>query len=65
MRIYEKNYSSDTKVSEEGGGGDTSGTRADIPLQPMVKTRVRQPMEDYTLEQVDAKGNCDPVGSLC
>ncbi|GAB0189188.1 AN1-type zinc finger protein 5-like [Grus japonensis] len=41
----------DTKVSEEGGGGGAPGTRAEIPLQPVVKTMVKQavplqPMED-------------------
>ncbi|GAB0208489.1 hypothetical protein GRJ2_003314600 [Grus japonensis] len=70
---------SDTKVSE-GGGGGAPGTRAEIPLQPMVKTMVKQavplqpmeddgeqrfhlqPMEDPTLEQVEApKGDCDPM----
>jgi len=34
--------SADTKVSEEGGGGGASGTEAEIPLQPMEKTMVRQ-----------------------
>ncbi|GAB0179368.1 hypothetical protein GRJ2_000402100 [Grus japonensis] len=34
--------SADTKVSEEGGGGGAPDTRAKIPLQPMVKTMVRQ-----------------------
>ncbi|GAB0209825.1 AN1-type zinc finger protein 5-like [Grus japonensis] len=41
----------DTEVSEEGGGGGAPRTRAEIPLQPVVKTMVRQavplqPMED-------------------
>jgi len=58
-------------VKKEGGGG-APGTGAEIPLQPMGKTTVRQavplqpmevhgdadlhlqPMEDPTLEQVDA-----------
>ena len=31
-----------TKVSEEGGRGGAPGTRAEIPLQPMEKTLVRQ-----------------------
>ncbi|GAB0190274.1 hypothetical protein GRJ2_001492700 [Grus japonensis] len=34
--------SADTKVSEEGGGGGAPDTRAKIPLQPVVKTMVRQ-----------------------
>ena len=73
MRRCEKNNSADTKISEEGGGGGAPGARAEIPLQPMVKTMVRQavplqpmevnggadihlqPVEDPTLEQVDAQ----------
>ena len=42
VRICERNNSADTKVSEEGGGGGAPGTRAEIPLQPVVKTMVRQ-----------------------
>ena len=73
MRICERNSSADTKVSEEGEGGGAPGAGAEIPLQPMVKTMVRQavplqpmevhggadihlqPMEDPTLEQMDAR----------
>ncbi|PKU48654.1 protein pxr1-like [Limosa lapponica baueri] len=72
MRTCERNNSADAKVSEEGGRGGGPGTRAEIPLQPMVKTMVRQavplqsmdvhsgpdiylqPVQDPTLEQVDA-----------
>ena len=42
MRICERHNPADTKVSEEGGGGGASGTRAEIPLQPMMKTTVKQ-----------------------
>ena len=42
VRICERNNSADTKVSEEGGGGGAPGARAEIPLQPVVKTMVRQ-----------------------
>ena len=42
MRTCKRNNPADTKVSEEGGGGDAPGARAEIPLQPMVKTMVRQ-----------------------
>jgi len=42
VRIRERNNSADTKVSEEGGGGGAPGTGAEIPLQPMEKTMVRQ-----------------------
>ena len=73
VRICERNNSADTKVSEEGGGGGAPGARAEIPLQLVVKTMVRQvvalqpmevnsgadihlqPVEDPTLEQVDAR----------
>ncbi|GAB0207045.1 epimerase family protein SDR39U1 [Grus japonensis] len=49
----ERNNHADTKVSEEGGGGGGPGARAEIPLQPMVKTIVRQvvplqPMEVHS-----------------
>ena len=73
VRRCERNNSADTKVSEEGGGGGAPGATAEIPLQPVVKSMVRQavplqpmevhggadihlqPMEDPTLEQVDAR----------
>ncbi|KAK4829029.1 hypothetical protein QYF61_001804 [Mycteria americana] len=42
VRVFERNNSADTKVSEEGGGGGAPGTGAEIPLQPVVKTMVRQ-----------------------
>ncbi|KAK4832385.1 LOW QUALITY PROTEIN: hypothetical protein QYF61_022240 [Mycteria americana] len=42
VRICERNNSSDTKVSEEGGGGGVPGVRAEIPLRSVVKTMVRQ-----------------------
>ncbi|GAB0188269.1 EH domain-containing protein 4 [Grus japonensis] len=51
VRICERNSPAATKVSAEGGGGDAPGARAEIPLQPVEKTMVRQavhlqPMED-------------------
>ncbi|GAB0183371.1 hypothetical protein GRJ2_000802400 [Grus japonensis] len=82
VRICERNDSANTKVSEEGGGGDAPCAGPEIPLQPVEKTMVRQavplqtmevysganihlqPMEDITLEEVEApEGGCDPVGS--
>ncbi|TRZ07556.1 hypothetical protein HGM15179_019552 [Zosterops borbonicus] len=41
-----------TKVCEEGGGGGASGVRAEIPLQSVVRTMVKQAvplqlMEDH------------------
>ncbi|GAB0180652.1 acid sphingomyelinase-like phosphodiesterase 3b [Grus japonensis] len=46
-----RNDPADTQVSAEGGGGDAPGAGAEIPLQPVEKTMVRQavplqPMED-------------------
>ncbi|GAB0182113.1 RIMS-binding protein 3A-like [Grus japonensis] len=46
-----RNNSTDIKVSEKGRGGGARGTEAEIPLQPMEKTMVKQavplqPMED-------------------
>ncbi|PKU35129.1 protein pxr1-like [Limosa lapponica baueri] len=51
------NRSADTKVGEEGGGGEAApGTGAEIPLQPVVKTMVRQVVH---LQSVEVKGGAD------
>ncbi|PKU47132.1 protein pxr1-like [Limosa lapponica baueri] len=42
VRICERNNSADTEVGEEGGGGGPPGIGAEISLQPVVKTMVRQ-----------------------
>jgi len=42
VRQCERNNSADTRVSEAGRGGGTPGAGAEIPLQPMPKTVVRQ-----------------------
>lgn len=42
MRIYERINTGDTKVDKEEGGGSVPSTQAEIPLQPVVKTMVRQ-----------------------
>jgi len=47
----ERNSCANTKVRDEGGGGDAPGTRAEITLKPLEETTVRQavllqPMED-------------------
>ncbi|KAJ7401338.1 protein pxr1-like [Pitangus sulphuratus] len=68
VRICERNSPVDTQVSEEGGGGGTPGTGAEIPLQPVRKLVVRkvtlcspmrstveQPMEDLVVELADAQ----------
>lgn len=51
MKKSERNSPVCTKVKEVKEGGDTPGLRAEIPLQPMERTRVKevvapQPMED-------------------
>lgn len=45
VRICDRNNFADTRVSEELGAGGAPGAGAEIHLQPM---------EDPTLEQVDA-----------
>ena len=42
MRTCKRNSPADPQVSAEGGGGGAPGARAEIPLQPMGKTMVRQ-----------------------
>ena len=56
MRICERNNSADTKVSEGGGGGGAPGARAEIPLQPLVKTMVRQAVP---LQPMEVHGGAD------
>ena len=57
MRLCERNNSADTKVSEEGGGGEGApGHRAEIPLQAMVKTMVRQAV---ALQPMEVNGGAD------
>ncbi|GAB0209312.1 AN1-type zinc finger protein 5-like [Grus japonensis] len=47
---------SDTKVSEEGGGEGNPGTRAEIPLQSVEKTMVRQAVP---LQPMEVNGGAD------
>ena len=56
VRICERNNSADTKVSEEGGGGGAPGARAEIPLQLVVKTMVRQAVP---LQPMEVNGGAD------
>jgi len=43
MRLCGRNNSADTKASEEGEGGGAPDTGTEIfPLQPVMKTMVRQ-----------------------
>jgi len=66
VRICEGNNSADTKVSEEGGGGDAPGAGTVIALQPVMKTMVRQavplqPMEVHRGANVHLQHMEDPV----
>ncbi|KAM9591242.1 uncharacterized protein ACIBXB_006115 [Morphnus guianensis] len=56
VRICERNNPADTKVSEEGGGGGAPGAEAEIPLQPVVKTMVRQVVP---LQPMEVNGGAD------
>ncbi|GAB0202821.1 ras GTPase-activating protein 1-like [Grus japonensis] len=56
----------DTKVSAQGGAGGAPGTKAEIPLQPLEKTIVRQavplqPMEDDGGEDIHLQPMEDPT----
>ena len=66
VRICERNNLADPKVSEEGGGGDAPGAGAEIPLQPVVKTMVRQavplqPMEVHSGADIHLQPMEDPT----
>jgi len=50
VRICKRNSSVDTKVSEEGGGGGAPGAGAEIPLQLMEQTTVRQAVSLQPME---------------
>ncbi|GAB0182083.1 epimerase family protein SDR39U1 [Grus japonensis] len=56
VRRCERNSSADTQVSAEGGGGGAPGARAEIPLQPMEKTMVRQAVP---LQPMEVDGGAD------
>ncbi|GAB0180053.1 epimerase family protein SDR39U1 [Grus japonensis] len=43
--------SADTKVSADGGGGGAPGAGAEIPLQPVVKTMVKQAVPLQPMEE--------------
>ena len=50
--MCEGNNSAGTEVSEEGGGGGGPGTGAEISLQPMERTTVRQAVPPQPMEVV-------------
>jgi len=56
VRICERNNSADTKVSKEGGGGDAPGAKAELPLQPMINTMMRQVV---SLQSMEVHGGAD------
>ena len=56
MRICESNNSADIKASEEEEGGGAPGTEAEIPLQLMEKTVVRQAV---SLQPMEVQGGAD------
>ena len=56
VRTCKRNNPADTKVSAEGGGGGAPGTGAEILLQPMVKTMVRQAVP---LQSREVNGGAD------
>ncbi|GAB0176179.1 epimerase family protein SDR39U1 [Grus japonensis] len=61
VRICERNNPADTKISAEGGGGGAPGTRAEIPLQPLEKTMVRQAVSLQPIElMVEQISSCSP-----
>jgi len=54
--MLEKQLCSFTKVGEEGGEGGAPSTRAEVPLQPMEKTMVRQAVP---LQPMEVHGGAD------
>ncbi|GAB0205629.1 hypothetical protein GRJ2_003028500 [Grus japonensis] len=56
VRRCERNSPADTEVSEEGGGGGAPDARAEIPLQPLEKTTVRQAVP---LQPMEVHGGAD------
>ena len=66
VRTCERNSPADPQVSAEGGGGDAPGTGAEIPLQPVGKTMVRQavllqPMEVHGGADIHLQPGEDPM----
>ena len=66
MTIRERHSCADTKVSEKEGAGGAPGAGAEIPLQPMEKTMVRQagplqPMEVHGGADIHLQLREDPT----
>jgi len=63
----ERNSPADTKVSEEGGGEGAPGTGAEIPLQPVVRTMVRQlvPLKEGNPPPIEDQGGADIHPAAC
>ena len=60
--MCESNNSADTKVNEEGGARGVPGTRAEIPLQPVVQPMVRQLCPAPREVHGGAESHLQPVG---
>ena len=58
MRICERNSTADTMVSEGGEGVGASDTGVEIPLQPVVKTMVRQAVPLQPMKVHGGGGGC-------
>jgi len=66
VRACDRNNSADTKVSKIGRGEGAPGARAEIPLQPVEKTMVKQavplqPMEVHGGTNIHLHPVEDPV----
>lgn len=65
MRIWKRNNSAEPQVREEGEGvgegGGAPGTRAEIPLQSIVKTMVSQ---DVALQPMEVCSGADSSHTL-
>jgi len=66
VRLCERNNSAMPKVSAEGGAGGAPGAGAEVPLQPMEQTMVRQavplqPMEVHEGAKTHLQPREDPT----
>jgi len=56
VKKCERNRPAATRVSEEGGGGGAPGAGSELPLQPVMKTMVRQAV---ALQPMEVHGGAD------